>query len=101
MADEVKKKKKSNWDKNQFKQYDTSTGKGNPESWKEAFIKRTEAISLHSEFPELSQAQTKGELKKIYRLLSLKLHPDVEGGSETEFKKMKDLYDKLLPNFKK
>lgn len=36
------------------------------------------------------------ELKKAYRKLSLKLHPDREGGNEKAFIQMKDEYDILF-----
>jgi len=40
--------------------------------------------------------ETVEELKKEFRKLAIKLHPDKEGGNEEQFKMMKAEYEKLL-----
>lgn len=42
-----------------------------------------------------AQSYTKDELNAEYKTLCKKLHPDVKGGSESEFKLMKAQYDKI------
>lgn len=42
-----------------------------------------------------SNIQTLEDLKKVYRKLALKLHPDNNNGNDTDFKSMQNEYDKL------
>ena len=43
----------------------------------------------------LSQTYTESELKKAYRILAKKYHPDLNGGSDTKFKRIALAYDIL------
>ena len=38
---------------------------------------------------------SKGDIKKAYRKLASRHHPDREGGDEEEFKKIKEAYDRV------
>ena len=44
--------------------------------------------------------KTAEELKKEYRKLAMKLHPDIVGGDGEAFKKMQNEFEKLLEQFK-
>lgn len=55
-------------------------------------------MSLRKEYLKvlgLDENATSEEIKKKYRKLSLKCHPDKEGGSNEEFIKISDAYEKL------
>lgn len=86
------------WDKSKFKTYDDTKGRGNPESWKEAFKIRMGPITKQ-EFAELTDAKTEILLKKAYRKLAVIHHPD-KGGDVEQFKKLSNLYDELMQKFK-
>ena len=45
---------------------------------------------------ELNPPKTNKELRKQYRLLSLKYHPDKKDGSNEKFIKLKNAYDNLV-----
>lgn len=49
---------------------------------------------------ELSPAFTEGELKKAFRLLALKLHPDMNKGASGAFIELKKNYETLRGLFK-
>ena len=94
-------KAKSNFNKifEKYKTYDTSNGFGSRSQWEDAANNRLKANKpVQSEFPELTKAEDLGELKRAYRKLVKVHHPD-KGGSEETFKRMQNLYDKLLENF--
>lgn len=44
----------------------------------------------------LSRTATEDDIKKAYRKLAMKHHPDREGGSEEKFKEVKEAYEYLL-----
>lgn len=47
---------------------------------------------------ELKPNYTQDELRKSYRRLSKKYHPDVQGGSERKFEHLKEAYNLLCLN---
>ena len=49
----------------------------------------------------LKKEASKEEIKKTYRKMSLKHHPDRKGGSEEAFKKINEAYEVLSDDNKK
>ena len=48
---------------------------------------------------KLIPPKTKKEIRKQYRLLSLKYHPDKKNGSNEQFIKLKKAYDNLVMSY--
>ena len=53
------------------------------------------------EILELEITCTKKDIKKKYRLLCLKYHPDKNNGNDTKFKDIKEAYDVLIDDEKR
>lgn len=59
------------------------------------------SIGTAKQFFDLSKIKNLDDLKKEYRRLSLKLHPDREGGSQETFVLMNDEYNNLMNSWMK
>ena len=53
------------------------------------------------EILQLNEGCSKEEIKKQYRLLSLKYHPDKNNGNDSDFKKINEAYETLYDDEKR
>jgi len=87
-----------------YKTYDDSNGRGSPDEWASAFRERMSGVEareiLRDDDPltilNLPQNPSKSQIKKNFRILALKWHPDKNPGNEkeasTKFKKIYAAY---------
>lgn len=83
-----------------YKTYDTSNGFGNESEWKDSFYERMgvreaeEVVSDDSPYSILGVAigASLMEIKKAFRALALKLHPDQNNGDDREFRRVLAAY---------
>jgi len=84
-----------------YKTYDDTNGRGSPDEWASAFRERMSGKEAREILREddpltilnLSKHPTKSQIKKAFRVLALKWHPDKNQGNEEEAsKKFKKIY---------
>src|SRR3990172_3120644 len=99
-------KKKSFWEKLNYKTYDASNGFGNSEQWKDSYNSRFANKSTLNEvknenFKELYNCTSLKELKSAYRKLIVKFHPDKIGDNPESNKLTSELVEEYNREKKK
>ena len=95
------KKKKSPFDLGRYKTHDGSQEKGSPDKWRQAakIILNVNDENCLTTLGLSGVPASKDDLKKAYRSLIKKAHPDREGGSEDEAARINAAYELALSLF--
>lgn len=106
LTPEEREQKRKERNRKLFEKYKTFEGdeKGNPDQWREAFLKRMEGGSVNiEENLQLLGLETmpnsENDLKKAYREAMKKSHPD-KGGSDDLAAKINEAFEALKERFK-